>query len=130
MWQIISFTSHNRSHSHVIYIINSDKENEANQSEMGPSQPKKKSGAKQSESEDSQAKKNVGKNEDAMDVAVHTGVGREGISSAVNIGSETQADVHPPPVESVASTSDGRTSRTAAEVQAFSGMGRTLGESG
>ena len=130
-------------------IINSDKPNQASRSETESSQSKRK-GIKNhdamdselcetklsSQSEgggDTQAENKGGKNQDAMDIEqsdVHTGLGREEISSAVKIDGETRTDLCPPPVESVASTSDGRTSRTATKVQAFSGPGRTLSETG
>jgi hypothetical protein len=129
-------------------IINSDKPNQASRSETESSQSKRK-GIKnrdamdselcetklssQSEGWDTQAENKGGKNQDAMDIEqsdVHTGLGREEISSAVKIDGETRTDLCPPPVESVASTSDGRTSRTATKVQAFSGPGRTLSETG
>lgn len=52
------------------------------------------------------------------------------ISSTIKVDSKTREDLFRPPLESVASTSDGRSSQITAEIQAFSGRGRTLGETG
>lgn len=83
-------------------------------SEVGFSQPKIKSG----------------KNQDDMDIElseVQAGERSGEICSAVIKDSVQEADLHPPPAESVASTSDGK---TANQVRAFSGVGRTLSDNG
>ena len=123
--------------------MNVDKQNKVNQSETTSSSPKKKGGKNQermdfqqetkandSKSESSQSEKKGAKNEDAMDVELSQGVGVGGKenSSSHKVDSERLADLQPPPVESVPSTSDGRPSRTATKVEAFSGLGRTLSE--
>ena len=87
----------------------------------------------QSETGDLQPKKKRGKTQDAMETEqseVRTVVGGGEIGSRSKVDSKTQEDASPPLVESVASTSDGRTSRSATAVQAFSGQGRTLSEAG
>ena len=123
--------------------MNLDKPNKANQSETTSSSPKKKgeknqermdfqqeTKANDSERGSSRSEKEGAKNEDAMDVELSedAGVGGKEINSVDKVDSETLANLHPPPLESVPSTSDGKTSRTAAKVEAFSGLGRTLSE--
>ncbi|XP_028395293.1 tether containing UBX domain for GLUT4-like [Dendronephthya gigantea] len=84
----------------------------------------------QSEAEHSKPKGKSGKGKNAMDIEqsdAQAGEGSGEICSVVTEDSVQEANLHPPPLESVASTSDGR---TANQVRAFSGVGRTLSDSG
>ena len=109
---------------------NSEKNDDRMDFELSAS---KLSEASQSGAGASKSKKKGGKTQDTMEIEqceVHAGVGGGEISSRVKVDSQTQAEPSPPLVESVPSTSDGRTSRSVTAVQAFSGQGRTLSESG
>ena len=88
--------------------------------------------ASQSENENAGLKKKSGKKE-PMEIEQHKqqagGSGKK-VRNTCKVDTDTQVDIHPPPLEFVATTSDGRTSRTSSEVLAFTGIGRTLSENG